>query len=226
MEDVIKKLNQPLPEHHVSQREGFNGVKLDYLEAWFVIKQANEIFGCNGWECKTIRLVHIGSESYIDKHNKEKHRVAYRATAEVTALIGNEFVTRQGSGFGNGIDAVEQNAHELALKEAESDALKRAFKSFGDQFGLHLYDKDRSKIDPLGAAGYKSAAARNEAAEMLEFIMDNWSPHMGDLEQVKKWARRPAKTEPMLTEQWKERFKSLEQLEKDMEKDAEKNSSY
>ncbi|MDM7954732.1 MAG: Rad52/Rad22 family DNA repair protein [Cyanobium sp. CZS 25K] len=32
-------------------------------------------------------------------------------------------------------------AHESALKEAETDAMKRALMTFGHPFGLALYDK-------------------------------------------------------------------------------------
>jgi hypothetical protein len=34
--------------------------------------------------------------------------------------------------------------HESAIKEAESDARKRALMQFGDQFGLSLYDKEQN----------------------------------------------------------------------------------
>jgi recombination DNA repair RAD52 pathway protein len=34
-------------------------------------------------------------------------------------------------------------AHELALKGAETDATKRALATFGNPFGLALYDRDR-----------------------------------------------------------------------------------
>jgi hypothetical protein len=38
------------------------------------------------------------------------------------------------------------DAHESALKEAETDATKRALTTFGNLFGLALYDKDRAGV--------------------------------------------------------------------------------
>ena len=47
-------------------------------------------------------------------------------------------------GYGDGFDysGSELTIHELAMKEAVSDGVKRALKNFGDQFGLSLYDKE------------------------------------------------------------------------------------
>lgn len=215
---IIDLLKQPLPEGEVSQREGAFGKKLDYLETWFVIQQANDIFGYDGWECETTRLEHIGTVR-ADKDGKERYAVAYRSTVRITATIENEIVRREGSGFGNGLGA-ELDAHELALKEAESDALKRAFKSFGQQFGLHLYDKDRLKVDTLGDAGFKNAVTRNEYVELINILLDNWSPHVCDLEVLKKYARRAAKSEPQLIEQFRTAFEKLEKIEKDLEEES------
>ena len=46
----------------------------------------------------------------------------------------------QGSGFGNGQANVNNptSCYELALKEAETDATKRALKSMGSQFGIYI----------------------------------------------------------------------------------------
>lgn len=222
IEQVVQLLQLPLSESNVAQREGAFGKKLDYLETWFVIQQANDIFGYDGWECETTRLEHIGTTLGTDKSGKERYSVAYRSTVRVTAQIGEEVLRREGSGFGNGMGS-ELDAHELALKEAESDALKRAFKSFGQQFGLHLYDKDRLKVDTLGDAGFKNFAARNEAVKMVNLIMDNWTPAVCELDELKGYARRLVKSEPMLGDDWKKRFDALEQLEKDFEKDAQTN---
>jgi hypothetical protein len=38
-------------------------------------------------------------------------------------------------------------AHESALKEAETDAMKRALMTFGNQFGLALYDKTQENVE-------------------------------------------------------------------------------
>lgn len=55
-------------------------------------------------------------------------------------------VTREGLavGVGNGKPENAGDVIESAVKEAETDALKRALRSFGNTFGLALYDKDKS----------------------------------------------------------------------------------
>ena len=53
---------------------------------------------------------------------------------------------REGTGAGHGIDTDLGLAHESALKEAETDAMKRALVTFGNPFGLALYDKSQRQV--------------------------------------------------------------------------------
>src|SRR3546814_21006699 len=39
-----------------------------------------------------------------------------------------------------------RSAHESAKKESETDAMKRALMTFGNQFGFALYDKTRANV--------------------------------------------------------------------------------
>jgi len=55
-------------------------------------------------------------------------------------------VIREGCGAGHGIDVDLGQAHESALKEAETDAMKRALMTFGNPFGLALYDKQQRQV--------------------------------------------------------------------------------
>ena len=42
--------------------------------------------------------------------------------------------------------ALHQEAHDLALKAAETDATKRALATFGNPFGLALYDRELAAV--------------------------------------------------------------------------------
>jgi hypothetical protein len=53
---------------------------------------------------------------------------------------------REGSGTGEAKALSPGQAHELALKSAETDATKRALASFGNVFGLALYDREQSGV--------------------------------------------------------------------------------
>jgi hypothetical protein len=52
-------------------------------------------------------------------------------------------IVREGSGTGEGRALTQGQAHELALKGAETDATKRALATFGNPFGLALYDREQ-----------------------------------------------------------------------------------
>ena len=78
-----------------------------------------------------------------------KWRVNYSAKVCIRVLVPGDFgtlVSRDGCGFGQGIDKDVGQAHESALKEAETDAMKRALMTFGNPFGLALYDKSRANV--------------------------------------------------------------------------------
>src|SRR5262249_34173531 len=55
-------------------------------------------------------------------------------------------IVREGSGMGEGGAITPGKAHELALKGAETDATKRALATFGNPFGLALYDREQASV--------------------------------------------------------------------------------
>ena len=83
---------------------------------------------------------------------KEKDFAAYIATVRVTVRTGAhddgcpEYLSRTGYGYGSGFGKNPGEAHEGAVKEAETDAMKRALMTFGYQFGLALYDKAQEHV--------------------------------------------------------------------------------
>ncbi len=59
---------------------------------------------------------------------------------------GSVEICREGCGSGQGRGKSPGEAHESALKEAETDAMKRALTTFGNPFGLALYDKEQHGV--------------------------------------------------------------------------------
>jgi DNA repair and recombination protein RAD52 len=140
--EQVSALKAPLDARHVKQREQA-GRKLSYIESWQAISEANRIFGFDGWNSVT----HVEKLFDAYKDAKDKWRVGYMAKVNVTVEVGdNAYVTREGVGYGSGIDNDLGQAHESALKEAESDARKRALMTFGNPFGLALYDKQQANV--------------------------------------------------------------------------------
>ena len=133
--EQVEKLNEPILGVNVKEREAGWGGKdntLAYVEGYHVIAEANRIFGFGGWSSETIETTCV---------QNEPRAVSYIAKVRIT--VGD--VIREGTGAGHGNQTNHGNNHESAIKEAETDARKRAFMQFGNQFGLSLYNgKDKS----------------------------------------------------------------------------------
>jgi DNA recombination protein Rad52 len=135
-------LAQPLRAELIATRQQGRG-QVSYLEGWHVIAEANRIFGFDGWQRQTVELQCVSErERTIGRDQKPGWGVSYIARVRIT--VGE--IVREGSGAGHGIDVDCGLAHESALKEAETDAMKRALMTFGDPFGLALYDKQQRNV--------------------------------------------------------------------------------
>ena len=151
--EQIASLSAPLDRAKVRQREQ-GRTKVSYLEGWQVIAEANRIFGFDGWQRETIQTRCVNqAERPIGARGPGREArpgwgVTYTARVRIT-VVGNApaaAVIREGCGAGHGIDADLGQAHESALKEAETDAMKRALMTFGNPFGLALYDKQQREV--------------------------------------------------------------------------------
>lgn len=137
-QEQINQLKQPLDPKHVKKPSGNFGPKGDYLEGWHVINEANRIFGFDGWSYQ----IELTRDSLVHDEQKGQWQAAYTCICSVT--VGDAF--RQDVGFGSGFAKQVGDAIEGATKEAATDALKRALRTFGNQFGLALYDKERANV--------------------------------------------------------------------------------
>lgn len=135
--EQIKALQAPLDPRHVKPPP--QGKFGEYVDAHHIIMEANRIFGFDGWSYEITLLAGCSRVEGKDRNGNPQVRVGYRCTVRATA--GG--VTREGAAVGSGMAKPENeaDAHESAVKEAETDALKRALRSFGNTFGLALYDK-------------------------------------------------------------------------------------
>lgn len=129
------------PSNVKSRQQG--GSRVSYIEGWHVIAEANRIFGFDGWTRETIDIKCVSEkEREIGQNKTPGWGVTYLCKARV--IVGG--VAREGCGAGHGIDRDLGQAHESAIKEAETDAMKRAFMTFGNPFGLALYDKTQASV--------------------------------------------------------------------------------
>lgn len=132
-------LLKPLAASRVAHRNQ-GGMQLSYLEAWDVKAHLIRVFGFGGWSADVLSADCV----YEEKNEKGRWEVAYKVvmrlrihsqdsdpfseTTYTEAAVGSSTLPQRGE------------AHDMAVKTAESDALKRAAINLGTQFGLSLYD--------------------------------------------------------------------------------------
>ena len=140
-------LAAPLDRANVQTRSQSNR-NFSYLEGWHVIAEANRIFGFDGWQRETLhcQCVSERERSIGSGGDPRGQRSGWGVTYTAKARIQVGEIIREGSGAGHGIDMDLGQAHESAIKEAETDAMKRALMTFGNQFGLALYDKQQREV--------------------------------------------------------------------------------
>ncbi|HXF55662.1 MAG TPA: RAD52 family DNA repair protein [Hyphomicrobiaceae bacterium] len=140
----ITELLAPLRREYVKQRAQA-GRQLSYVEGWHVVSESNRIFGFSEWCSETLDVTKV-SEHQRPVGNGQGWGVTYTARVRITVYAGGTTVVREGIGAGHGIDRDLGLAHESAIKEAETDARKRALMTFGNPFGLALYDKEQRNV--------------------------------------------------------------------------------
>jgi len=151
---VTDKLAQPLDASLVSQRKGRGNRSFSYVEGRTVIDQANRIFGFGGWGHEVVGDVLLRDLDQVNTQTGEVRRIrAYSATVKVTV---SGVPPRTDVGFQPVADETVEG-HETAYKGAVTDALKRALRTFGAQFGNALYGDVAGQ--PAGGAGDTLAPA-------------------------------------------------------------------
>jgi len=158
----VRQLRAKLEGKHVKTRKA-NGANLNYVEGWHVIAEANRIFGYDAWDRRTLatRCVWSGESG-------AHFSAAYTARVRVCIRAGDTTIVREGSGSGEGTAPTPGQAHELAIKGAETDATKRALATFGNPFGLALYDREQ-----VGVRKRRSAKASAESPPIGPWILNS-----------------------------------------------------
>lgn len=115
------------------------------LEAYDVRAHLTRIFGFGNWDEISIATEMLYEEATTTKTGKPAFKVAYRADRAIVVRNpnGEHVCEYHGSAVGEAImpDFKRGDAHDFAVKKAQSQALKRAAINLGDQFGLSLYAK-------------------------------------------------------------------------------------
>src|SRR5262245_28825620 len=153
----LRKLKERVKAHHIKTREA-EGITLHYLEGWHVIAEANRIFGFEGWDRKTVH-----SQCVWTKMMGTRFTAAYVARMKIIVRAGDIRIVREGSGAGETTAITPGQAHELALKAAETDATKRALSTFGNAFGLSLYGGAGEDLRRRSSNGHAESQPASES---------------------------------------------------------------
>ena len=135
-----RQLKAKLDAQYVKTRRA-NGITLHYVEGWHAIAEANRIFGYDGWDRRTLATNCVWTGT-----SDQSFLAAYTAKVRIYVRAGDVTIVREGSGTGEGKSLTPGQAHEIALKTAETDATKRALATFGNVFGLALYDREQAGV--------------------------------------------------------------------------------
>jgi DNA repair and recombination protein RAD52 len=137
----ITQLQSELDTNRIKSRNK-GSFKLAYLEGFDIIETANRIFGYDNWDYNISKLEQVSSEINQNQNNV----ICYKAVVQLTIYSYDHIqkIVREDVGFGSGTAKALADAHEGGAKEAVTDAIKRCFRSLGNQFGNSLYDKSKN----------------------------------------------------------------------------------
>jgi recombination DNA repair RAD52 pathway protein len=131
-------LMSPLNPARVSKRDN-----MSYLEAWDVKASLIKVFGFGGFssellESEVLDIREVAQRSGSKMNQKVTAKAVVRLTIHQTGAVYTEAAVA-GSSQPDITEAID-----MAIKSAESDALKRASIFLGTQFGLSLYNAGRT----------------------------------------------------------------------------------
>ena len=172
-EKQLKELDKALDKRFISDRKGGSGRKLRYLEGHDAIDQADRLFGYGNWGYETLAceqtIIHdLLTGEPVGIAYKARVRLDVRGCIPVIE-VGSQPVAvvsiedhimgkrrKEASEKNQAIDdspfnpfeivlarTIIMESHEQAEKGAVTDAVKRALRTFGEQFGNGLYGGGR-----------------------------------------------------------------------------------
>ena len=119
---------------------------MSHLEGYDVRATMTRMFGFGHWDEIALEpTTLLYADETTTRAGKPAFKVAYRASRRLVVRNqnGEQMCTHDGSAVGESImpDFKRGDCHDMAIKTAETQALKRAAINLGDQFGLSLYRK-------------------------------------------------------------------------------------
>lgn len=161
----VEQLLRPINPSRVLKKQNQS-----HLEAYDVRAHLNRIFGFARWSGDVIKMTLVSQVEGTNKSGKPAVTVVYRAgyRLSIRAIDGEPLATYTEYASGDAINfPLNQlgDAHDFAMKTAESQALKRAAHNLGDQFGLSLYNNGSYGPLVIGTLATPDAGASDQGVD-------------------------------------------------------------
>jgi hypothetical protein len=195
--EQLEMLLRSISPNRVQQHQGQS-----HLEAFDVRRWLTRVFGFGGWsdEILALEMVHQSIWPVTDNKGEPvpgKHRatVVYRVTLRLTVkdVHGNVITSWDDAATG---EAVNQptvgDAHDLAVKAAVSQALKRCAVNLGDQFGLSLYNGGSTEPVIVRTLGHPDVAQPVDEVEDAPVV----GGELAEQDQAEPQPETPAPAQP------------------------------
>lgn len=164
--DQVAALLQPLDPNRVQHLDG-----MSHLEGWDIRSQLNRVIGFARWSACLTDLVMLYEEPTQTRAGKDAYRVGYRATVRLSVHSpgGRYLASYAEAAAGESVMPTFKrgDCHDMAIKTAETQALKRCAVNLGTRFGLSLYDNGatRDVVARTLVLGHPRPAFTDPAAE-------------------------------------------------------------
>lgn len=174
---LYKNLNAPLNKAFVLHRQHDN---IDYIAGYVAIEQANRIFGYENWGY----LITKQPELIKEKDLLDKPYWFFTCSVKSWVRINGRDIEREDVGIGEvtftkqykdkkGKEQGGRPQLEVAQKGAVTDALKRALRAWGNQFGNSLYDRE-DKLPAMKAT--LSTIEETDLAKYVQQLLEAKTP--------------------------------------------------
>ena len=146
-------LMRPISPKRVLHKDGQS-----HLPAYDVIAHLTRVFGFEGWDKEIISLDLVSAtRGHPTDTSKKGWYITYRCLMRLTVRDPQgrtmKVVEEGATGSCQNLPS-EGDAHDFAMKNAISYAIKRCAKDLGDQFGLSLYNKGSTALLIPDSAAY------------------------------------------------------------------------
>lgn len=184
----VSYLVRPVDPNRVFETQGQSN-----MAAYEIKAHLNRIFGFGRWSAEVIGMELIYEQPTTTRQGKQAYNVAYRAgmRLQVCSPSGRLLATYTEWAVGDATmpDFKRADAHDMAVKTAESQALKRCAINLGDQFGLSLYAK--GSLAPLVRGTFVGLPEPEVPTEHDKVVEDVDPDHAADVAAAAEAASAP-----------------------------------